>query len=313
MSLYKGEDHIMDVREARERYDRYLRLNELISEKGRQIEVQHSKINQLYRQLEKENRDVEELERMSFATIFARITGQMEEKREKEVQEAHIIELRFKEAKRVEEELNNELKKLRDEQATLKNAREDYKTALAMKRDALEPTKQEELKNLQDELYRCQNMIKEANEAVDAGNDARDIAWQILNALNAAQNWGFADMMGIDFIADVAKHQKISQARQQIEHLQSALRRFKTELVDIHIDQAFQINISSFDAMVDMFFDNFLFDMMVQTKIGQSKREIEKICDQVESLLARLENILSDNEDRIVQIKEKIRLFIEEA
>ena len=285
-------DKQYDIKEVRERFNRYNRLEKLIQEKGRQLAVQRDRLSDLYRQLEKENRDVEELERASFSSLLARITGQMEQKMEKEVQEARIVELRFNDAKRVEKELLEELTKLKDEQYRLRNVKEEYKIALSMKRDQLSPSQLEEMDRLQDELHDCQSTIKESKEALAAGEEAKELVERAQRSLSSAQNWGIVDMIGaLDFIADMAKYQKINEAKQLMNELQMALRRFKTELVDVNFDARFVVNISSFDTMMDFFFDNMFFDFMVQSKINDAKRQMDGIYDQINNIMAELEHI----------------------
>lgn len=307
-------DKQYDIKEVRERFNRYNRLEKLISEKGRQLAIQQDRLSDLYRQLEKENRDVEELERASFSSLLARITGQMEQKMEKEVQEARIVELRFNDAKRVEKELLEELTKLKDEQYSLRNVKEEYKIALSMKRDQLSPTQLEEMDRLQDELHDCQNTIKESEEALAAGEEAKELVEKAQRSLSSAQNWGIVDMIGaLDFIADMAKYQKINEAKQLMNELQMALRRFKTELVDVNFDASFVVNISSLDSMMDFFFDNMFFDFMVQSKINDAKRQIDDIYNQINNIMAELESINDRSTSKISGLKEKIRQFIEEA
>lgn len=307
-------DKQYDIKEVRERFNRYNRLEKLISEKGRQLAIQQDRLSDLYRQLEKENRDVEELERASFSSLLARITGQMEQKMEKEVQEARIVELRFNDAKRVEKELLEELTKLKDEQYNLRNVKEEYKIALSMKRDQLSPTQLEEMDRLQDELHDCQNTIKESEEALAAGEEAKELVEKAQRSLSSAQNWGIVDMIGaLDFIADMAKYQKINEAKQLMNELQMALRRFKTELVDVNFDASFVVNISSLDTMMDFFFDNMFFDFMVQSKINDAKRQIDDIYNQINNIMAELESVNDRSTSKISGLKEKIRQFIEEA
>lgn len=307
-------DKQYNIKEVRERFDRYNRLEKLISEKGRQLAVQRDRLSDLYHQLEKENRDVEELERASFSSLLARITGQMEQKMAKEVQEARIVELRFNDAKRVEKELLDELAKLKDEQYSLRNVREEYKVALSMKRDQLSQSQLEEMDRLQDELHDCQSAIKESKEALAAGEEAKELVEKAMRSLSSAQNWGIVDMIGaLDFIADMAKYQKINEAKQLMNELQMALRHFKTELVDVNFDTGFVVNISSFDTMMDFFFDNMFFDFMVQSKINDAKRQMEGIYNQINNIMAELESINDRNTNKISGLKEKIRQFIEEA
>ena len=183
-----------------------------------------------------------------------------------------------------------------------------------MKRDQLSPSQLEEMDRLQDELHDCQSTIKESKEALAAGEEAKELVEQAQRSLSSAQNWGIVDMIGaLDFIADMAKYQKINEAKQLMNELQMALRRFKTELVDVNFDAGFVVNISSFDTMMDFFFDNMFFDFMVQSKINDAKRQMDGIYDQINNIMAELESINDRNTSKISGLKEKIRQFIEES
>ena len=303
----------MDVKEARQQFDRYLKLNQMIAEKGRQLENQRLKLRKLYVELEKENRDVEALERMSFSTLFSRLTGKMAEKREKEEQEARIVELRFKEAKRVEEELVDELKKLQDEQKELEGAKERYQFALAEKRAQLAPEKQQEFANLQNRLHDCEYLINESVEAIEAGREAKESVEGVIRALNSAANWGLVDMMGVDFIGDLAKHQKISEAKRLLDDAQVSLRNFQTELVDTRIERYLDLNFTSFDMIFDMMFDNVFMDFMVQSKISDAKNKMVNLQYQIEDVISKLNQSIEEKEERIHDLKVQMRTFLEMA
>lgn len=303
----------MDVKEARQQFDRYLKLNQMIAEKGRQLENQRIKLQKLYVELEKENRDVEALEKMSFSTLFTRLTGKMDEKREKEEQEARIVELRFKEAKRVEEELVEELQKMQDEQKQLEGARDRYRFALAQKRAALPQEKQKELENLQNELHDCEYLINESVEAIEAGREAKESVGDVIRALNSAANWGLVDMMGVDFIGDLAKHQKISEAKRLLDEAQTSLRRFQTEIADTRIERYLNLDFTSFDIVFDMMFDNVFMDFMVQSKISDAKNKMQNLQYQIEEMISNLNRSIEEKEERMKDLKVQMRTFLESA
>lgn len=303
----------MDFKQAKENFDRLKKVQGMIVEKKRQLELQRQRLSSLYRDLEKENRDVEVLEKTSFSTLFSKMMGSYENKLEQEIQEARIVELRFKEARRVEEDILLELNELEKEAHLLEFAPNEYRVALEAKRDALPADKRDEMEKYQEKINGCNSVIKEALEAVEAGNEAKVYLDKAMRSLSSAQNWGVADMFGLDLIADIAKHQKINEARELINRLQMALRKFKTELVDVRFDHNIYVNISSFDTMVDFFFDNMFFDFMVQSKITQAKSELDGAYVQIEGILAKLNQLVEEKEKEIRDIKESVsHIFNEE-
>lgn len=301
-----------EVHEAKQRYDRYLKLESLMTEKVRQLNEQEDKVYKLYLQLQKENKDVEELEKTSFSTLFLKLAGQMAERKEKEEQEARIVELRYHDAKRVENEIREELNQLKEEQLTLKNARQEYLEALARKREQLSPEQLSKISDLQNKIDQAEYNIKEGKEAIEAGNYARDIALKVYNSFESASTWGVIDMVGVlDFVADMAKHAKVNEAKQLTNELEQALRRFKTELVDTRINVNLSVEINDFDRMVDFMFDNVFSDYMIQNKINRAKEQVGTVLNEIEYVLNELNETVNQSEKDIRQYKKMMLEYIE--
>lgn len=301
-----------EVHEAKQRYDRYLKLESLMTEKVRQLNQQEDKVYELYLQLQKENKDVEELEKTSFTTLFLKLARQMAERKEKEAQEARIVELRYHDAKRVENEIREELNQLKEEQSNLKNARQDYLEALARKREQLSPEQLNKINDLQNKIDQAEYNIKEGKEAIEAGAYAREVAMKVYNNFESASTWGVLDMVGaLDFIAGMAKHAKINEAKQLTNELEQALRRFKTELVDTRINVNTSIEISDFDCMVDFMFDNIFSDYMIQNKINRAKEQVGTLLNEIEYVLNELNETVNQSEKDIRQYKKMMLEYIE--
>lgn len=301
-----------EVYEAKQRYNRYLKLASLIKEKSLQLGRQEEKVYSLYKQVQKEQADIEELEQSNFSTLFLKVMGKMDERKEQEEQEARIVELRYNDAKRVENEMREELNKLRAEEQTLINSREEYLKALDKKRMQLTPEQLTAIKNLQDKIDQAEYNVKEGLEAIEAGKHARTIANKIYKDFNTAASWGIADMFGVmDFVADIAKHAKINEAKRALNELESALRSFKTELVDVRININISVNISDFETMMDFMFDNMFADYMVQSKINRAKEQIGSLINEIEYVLNQLNTSVSENQRIIKESKKAMLNYIE--
>lgn len=301
-----------EVQEAKQRYLRLLKVNSLIKEKSLQLAKQEDKVYSLYKQVQKENNDIEELEQSNFSTLFLKVIGKMDERKEKEVQEAHIVELRYNEAKRVENEIRNELTALQKEQETLEFSRQEYLDALEKKRASLNPEQLAKIGEIQTKIDNAQYNIKEGLEAIEAGKYAKEIAEKIYNDFNSAASWGVADLLGVmDLVADVAKHAKINAAKRSLNELQSALRAFKTELVDIRINIDVSIDISDFDTIMDFMVDNVFSDYMVQSKIARAKEKFGAILNEIEEVLNELNTLVKENEKAIKEYKRVMLDYLE--
>ena len=83
----------------------------------------------------------------------------------------------------------------------------------------------------------------------------------------------------------------ISNASSCMDAARNDLRIFEKELRDVAVYQELRIEIGDFLTFADFFFDNFLVDFMVQSKITEAGRQVEQATARVEQLLMQLHNI----------------------
>lgn len=133
--------------------------------------------------------------------------------------------------------------------------------------------------------------IKEIQEAIYYGNIALESLGQAKRCLESAGNWGFIDMFGGGFFTTMAKHSKINDAQAYIQQANNDLRRFTRELNDIH-DYVDMIQIDGFISFADYFFDNVFVDYMVQSKINESKNQVQQAMDKTQRIIMQLKDLL---------------------
>lgn len=136
------------------------------------------------------------------------------------------------------------------------------------------------------------DLEKELREAISAGERALISLREAQNYLNSAGNWGIVDILGGGLITDLIKHSKINNASQCMEEARQDLRSFQRELNDINAYLP-NIQIGDFLTFADFFFDGFIADMLVQSKIKDAKRQVVDAISQVEDILSRLRYELS--------------------
>ena len=137
--------------------------------------------------------------------------------------------------------------------------------------------------SMQNTYYR-----QEVKEAIDAGREALRCLDRAKDCLSSAKNWGLFDILGGDFIATFVKHSKMNRANEEIQNARIALQKFQRELMDVENIPEFNINTGDFLSFADFFFDGFIADMMVQSKIRRAQDQIDDAIDRVETLLGRL-------------------------
>ena len=128
---------------------------------------------------------------------------------------------------------------------------------------------------------------KEIREAIDAADNALDHLYSARKYLDSAGNWGLLDMLGGGLISGFMKHSKMGDAEREIDDARYALQRFSKELRDVSGYSS--IHINDFLTFADFFFDGFVADILVQSKISDGKRQCDDAIRRVESIKTELQ------------------------
>ena len=131
-------------------------------------------------------------------------------------------------------------------------------------------------------------MRKEMAEAIHAGERALSSLKIAQSQLNGARNWGLFDMFGGGFLSSAIKHSKINDAAMYMENAKRDLQVFRRELKDVNIPLDLRMEVGSFLSFADFFFDGFVADYLVQSKIAQAKEQVDDAVYMVENILRNL-------------------------
>ena len=129
------------------------------------------------------------------------------------------------------------------------------------------------------------DMIKEKQEAIEAGERALQSLREARNQISGAKGFGLWDLFGGGMFVSLAKHYKISRAREAINRAQYDLRVFSRELRDVETN--LDINIGDFLTIFDLM-DSFFADIMVQSRLSDAGRRIDEAIYKVEDCLRQL-------------------------
>ena len=132
--------------------------------------------------------------------------------------------------------------------------------------------------------------IREIREAIDAADNALLHLRSARKYLDSASNWGLLDMFGGNLITGLVKHSKMGNAEREIDEARYALQRFSKELRDVSGYSS--IHINDFLTFADFFFDGFVADILVQSKISDGKRQCDDAIRQVEAIRRELQSKL---------------------
>ena len=285
-----------------------------------ELRAQRTSLSAQVRELEaiklEEQSDVERLEGGSLASFFYNVIGKMDERLNKEREEAYAARVKYDAAARELDAVERELERYTAELGKLHGCEQRYETVLSEKASAVKAAggaDGEEMLRLEERDAFLEEQKRELSEAITAGNHALSTANQVLSSLDSAEGWGTWDLFGGGLISDLAKHSHLDEAQSAIEHLQSQLRKFKTELADVTIHANLQVNVDGFLRFADYFFDGLFADWAVLDKISQSKSQVQSTKNQIESVLSRLFSMTEAAEREQAEIKDKFNRLVREA
>lgn len=231
-----------------------------------------------------EQKDVEDLGRLSFASIAAKLSGRGEERLEREEAEACAARMKYDAAERQLAEIRQEIAGCEAELRADQGCEARFRQVLEKKREALKlgnSAAAERIIALEERLAELQSRLRELEEARSAGEDVRRRLDQVLASLGSAENWGTWDVIGGGLLTDMMKYSRLDEAQHSMEQMQSALRRYRRELADVAALHIGDFRPDGFTWTLDVLFDNIFFDWSVLEQISNSRDRVEDLRRQV--------------------------------
>ena len=292
------------------------RLQNKLAEVERLLSQEVTRLEGLDVQFVREERDVQRLEGLSLGSIFYTVLGDKEQRLDRERQEFLAAKLQRDQCQFAILSLELDLADLKYKLSALGNLDSAYQALLERKEKILLSSGNDLTRQLLDLSRQQANLLadrKELWEAVSAGQAVLTTLDGVINSLNSAERWGNWDMLGGGMLADLAKHSKIDEARDQVHQAQELLRRFQGELADIQSAESFLIDISSFDTFVDFFLDGLIVDWIVQSKIQNSLERTNQVRQRVKAVLQGLETRLAENQGQLDNLIKQRKLLVENS
>ena len=138
-------------------------------------------------------------------------------------------------------------------------------------------------------MYGVYDRNKEIREAIRAGERALDSLKEANRQLNSAGNWGLVDIFGGNTISGLMKHMKVNNASRCVDDARRDVATFRDELGDIRDVENLNIDIDGFLTFADFFFDGFVADIFVQSKIRKGQQQVREAIRRVEDILSTLQ------------------------
>lgn len=283
----------MDLTMKRTEYNRIKRRLD-----GAEVQLKEAIMlrDELHTQLTKEQQDVVKLGKFSFMNKIKEWTGTWDEQMEKEIAEAAEAELKFNEVEKTVTDMEAEARRLCEE---MKNPDFTYieddwadflkeKEAWIRQNDSVANAT---LQKIADDRVRLCSLMREINEASDAGNTAIHALDAALDSLNSAEGLSMWDtFLGGGWIVSAMKYSEINNSDDHVHRAQRALRHFETELMDVQnvATESFTVNKNDMYTFTDVFFDNIFSDWMVHSRITDAKSKLHAVLQDVRQVQDRL-------------------------
>jgi len=302
-------DKIQRLRALKEQMQRKAHLESLRSELTKQQRELSEKTEFLKKAAFYEQKDVERLEKGGLVSLFYELTGKKGQKLEKEQQEAYAARLKYEAAVREQQDVEHRLRRVKEESNAIGACEREYDELLNELLADIKASgdhRSEEVLRMEQEIGENNALIREITEAITAGKAAASAADEVLNHLSDAEGWGTWDLFGGGLIADIAKHSALDSAQTAVAVLQSRLRSFKTELVDVDVEADVQISLDGFMSFADFFFDGIFMDYAVMNHIEQASDRVRKTKSRIREILNALSTLQTEREAAIHTLREQL-------
>ena len=297
------------LKDLQQKYYQKSHLETLVADLEQQFEDLKKKVFLYEAQMNQEQADVDKLEGRSLSAFFAGLRGNKEERLDKERQEARAARVKYDMAVLERNMVEEDLRRRKEELADLETIPAQREALLAQWAQAVKamggPTGKAIL-DLEERVAWCEGQRREIREALAAGQGALTAADDILESLSTAEDWGTMDMFGGGFLSTMFKHEAIDEAQGKVEGLQFALRKFKTELVDVSIQAELNFTLDNFTQFADFFFDNIFTDWAVQDEINRAQVRVRQVKSEIQAVQEKLSQQDSQRQEEIVQAQQEL-------
>ncbi len=273
------------------------RLEAMLSELRSQHAVLKEKVFRLEKTMVNERKDVDRLEQPGLTAFFYAVTGQKEEKLDVERREYYAARVKYETALRELKALEQDIECTEEDLQDLADCELRYVQVIERKRQAIEnagTAVSAELREREQDLAFYRSQEQELEEAITAGTVALRAANEVVQNMKDAQNLGVFDALGGGFLADMAKHETLEEAQKNVEDLQIALQKFNKELSDVKLRSQIQVGMDRLLKFADVFFDNFLTDILALENIQHSQMQVDQTRDQILGILRQLQTRLEE-------------------
>lgn len=301
----------MTLRELKEAVERRNWLALRLQSAGQEILRQEQLADQLSRQLEKEEEDLQELETGGIHSFFKTVFRDRGQVLDKERMEAAAAGAKYETAQKELARMREQERIWAEEFRRLHGCEQAFEAKYLKRKEELSQQGGGAAKKIIDgesAIGAAREQLREIEEALQAAQAVMEQVRQIQTSLSSAEGWGTWDMLGGGILATMAKRSSMSDAEDALPELQRRLNRLSAELKDVSLSLDHQIDTGGFLSFADWFFDGLFVDWMVQSQIHDFQKEIAQVQVRVEDdIIPALCRLQAEIRNDIQKTEEMIR------
>lgn len=245
---------------------------------------------------DKEAADVHRLEGGASPTrVWAAVRGGLREQIERERAEAETVRFQLARAEEVLGRLREEDSRLEAARARVDEEQVGYEDTLAeVQRRAQDPDAAILRERAADAGRQLEDLRwrRELDEALTAGDEARAALLTAQERLGSAKAWSAYDTFaGGGMLVSMLKHDRLDRATEVLDRAAAALQLFSRELADVELPGLDAPVVDELSRGLDIWFDNFLTDLMVGQRISAASNQVAAAVAAVEDVLRTLREL----------------------
>lgn len=259
--------------------------------------------------------EIESLESKSITAIFHSFIGNKEQRLEKAKTAYYETNLLCVECKKDTDSLEYELGILSKKAAKLQEKQQELKSLLDVREEELkdeDSIQGKRLRKLLTEIQENDRRLQLTESIINSGKLTMKKVSMTILALREASNLGQWEKTGKrrPKMRGYNRKRAINDAKQLANESIRALDNFEKDLATIGVKfQAEELDLKSFNTILDVFFDNLIADFVFQQKAQKNLAALNRIMDDVKSAVETLQKEhqkLTDEDLRFAEAKEKI-------
>lgn len=239
--------------------------------------------------------DVDHIQKDSLSNSILKLIGKYEGKVNKETQEMFTAKVEYDKAVERLKILNLERTELDARLSELYKEKKSFDAELKQREEAIihniTHDSYQKYMEIQNEKNLLAAQIIETDEALSAANRVLCTADTALQHLRSSENWATYDIWGGGgIISHMAKYEHIDDAQKEFNRLNSQLKDFEKELLDINIQSTYEsIGIDSTTRAIDFWLDNIFTDLSVRDKIRDDIDNIRDLTNNINNIIKKLQ------------------------